>query len=173
MTDIPNTNGTSMNDAPSGKPMPQFSTRVLAQYIRDLSFENTFAQNDFASDSAPELSVKIELNSRKRSAPNQYEVITKIVVTSKSKDEGKPLFLLELEYAGIFAVENVPEDQLSSFLHIECPRITFPFVRRLAMDITRDGGFPPLNLDNVNFYDMYQAEMKRQREARGETSPQA
>ncbi len=173
MTDTPNTNGTPRTEASSIRPQPQFSTRVLAQYIRDLSFENSFAQNDFASDSAPELSVQITLTNRKRSAENQYEVVTKLIVTSKTKDKGKPLFLLELEYAGIFEVQNVPKDQLSSFLHIECPRITFPFVRRLALDIIRDGGFAPLTLDNINFYDLYAAEMKRRGEMQVETPPLA
>jgi preprotein translocase subunit SecB len=173
MTDTPNTNGPLMNEASSSKPMRQLSTRVLAQYIRDLSFENTFAQNDFSADSAPALSIQVNLETRKRNVANQYEVITKLVATSKSKDAGKTLFLLELEYAGIFDVEKVPEDQLSPFLLIECPRITFPFVRRLALDITRDGGFPPLNLDNIDFFELYQSESKRRSEARGETPPHA
>lgn len=173
MTDTPKQNGTLENGSSSIKQMRQFSTRVLAQYIRDLSFENSFAQNDFASDSAPDLSVKVTLSTRKRSAANQHEVITKLVASSKSKDQGKPLFILELEYAAIFDTKNVPEDQLSQFLLIECPRLTFPFVRRIAMDTTRDGGFPPLNLDDINFYDMFEAERKRRSETRGATPPQA
>ena len=78
---------------------------------------------------------------------NQYEVITKFKVISKNKVNGDTLFLLELDYGGIFQVEGVPEEQLHPFLLIECPRMLFPFVRRIISDVTRDGGFPPLNVD--------------------------
>lgn len=161
MIDTNHQNGTPTTDNSFGRTQAQLSNRILAQYIRNLSFENQFAENDFSSDSAPEISIKISLDSRKRNPADQYEVRTKLVASSKSKGEGKPLFHLNLEYAAVFEVKNVPEDQLSPFLYIECPRITYPFVRRIAMEITQDGGFPPLNLDNIDFYEMYQSEVRR------------
>jgi preprotein translocase subunit SecB len=161
MTDTTNQNGKASNNGSFTNPAPQLSNRILAQYVRNLSFENQFAENDFESDSVPEISIKISLDSRKRNPANQYEVTTKLVASSKSKGEGKPLFHLSLEYAAVFEVKNVPEGQLSPFLYIECPRITYPFVRRIAMEITQDGGFPPLNLDNIDFYEMYKSEMQR------------
>ena len=69
--------------------------------------------------------------------------------------------MLELDYGGIFKIENIPDDQLHPFLMIECPRMLFPFVRRVIHDITRDGGYPPLNLDTIDFMAMYRAEVNR------------
>ena len=69
--------------------------------------------------------------------------------------------MLELEYAGIFEVKGVPEDQMHPYLLIECPRITFPFVRRIVSDVTRDGGFPPLNLETIDFMELYRGEIAR------------
>ncbi|MDE3081312.1 MAG: protein-export chaperone SecB, partial [Paracoccaceae bacterium] len=85
-------------------------------------------------------------------------------VESKNQTNGDILFLLELEYGGIFYIENVPEEQLHPFLLIECPRLLFPFVRRIVSDVTTDGGFPQLNLDMVDFLSLYQQEMARQQQ---------
>jgi preprotein translocase subunit SecB len=82
-------------------------------------------------------------------------------VTSKNKANGETLFLLELEYAGIFHVEGVSDDQLHPFLLIECPRLLFPFVRRIISDVTRDGGFPALNVDTVDYLALYRQELAR------------
>lgn len=71
------------------------------------------------------------------------------------------MFLLELEYGGIFQIENLPEDQLHPYLMIECPRMVFPFLRRVVSDVTRDGGFPPLNLETIDFVALYKAEIQR------------
>ena len=71
------------------------------------------------------------------------------------------MFLLELEYGGIFHIENLPEDQLHPYLMIECPRMIFPFLRRIVSDITRDGGFPPVNLEPIDFMALYRSEIQR------------
>ena len=71
------------------------------------------------------------------------------------------MFLLELEYAGIFHIENIPEDQLHPYLMIECPRMIFPFLRRIVSDVTRDGGFPSLNLETIDFLALYRDEIQR------------
>ena len=144
---------------------PEVKSRVLAQYIRDMSFENILAQKGVQGDAQPEIQVQVNLDARKRTAENQFEIITKLNITSKTKEKGEPLFVLELEYAGVFHVEGVPEEQMHPYLLIECPRITFPFRRRIVSDVTRHGGFPPLNLETIDFLALYRSELARRAEA--------
>jgi len=150
------------NGAAPAAPAPQLRMQVLAQYIRDMSFENIVAQKGLsAGEVQPDIQVAVSLDARKRQAEHQYDVVCKFKVTSKNKVNGDTLFLMELEYGGTFHVEGVPEDQLHPFLLIECPRLLFPFVRRIISDVTRDGGFPPLNVDNVDFLALYRQELAR------------
>jgi preprotein translocase subunit SecB len=136
--------------------------RVLGQYIRDMSFENIMAQQGAPTDVQPDVQVQVNLDAKKRPTDNQYEATITLKVESKNKgDDKKTLFLLEIDYVGIFHIENVPEDQLHPFLMIECPRMIFPFLRRIVSDVTRDGGFPPLNLENIDFLSMYRNEIAR------------
>ncbi|WP_120500006.1 protein-export chaperone SecB [Roseovarius sp. EL26] len=139
----------------------QVKLNVLTQFVRDLSFENILAQRGIGGDVQPDVQVAVNLDAKKRSAENQYEVTTKITVNSKNKSSEEPLFLLEMEYVGVFHIEGVPEDQLHPFLLIECPRMTFPFLRRIVSDVTRDGGFPPLNLETIDFMKLYRNEIAR------------
>jgi preprotein translocase subunit SecB len=144
----------------------QIRMQVLAQYIRDMSFENAVAQKGVpAGEVQPDNVVQVSLDARKRAADHQFEVITKFKVTSKNKATGDVLFLLELDYGGIFHIEGVADEQLHPFLLIECPRLLFPFVRRIISDVTRDGGFPPLNIDTVDFLALYRQELQRRAEA--------
>jgi preprotein translocase subunit SecB len=156
-----------MTDATgTAAPEAQLRMQVLAQYIRDMSFENAVAQKGLqAGEVQPDVQVQVSLDARKRPVEHQYEVITKFRVTSKNKATQDTLFLLELEYAGIFHVEGVADDQLHPFLLIECPRLLFPFVRRIISDVTRDGGYPALNVDTVDFLQLYRQEMLRRAEA--------
>ncbi|WP_136644847.1 protein-export chaperone SecB [Tabrizicola sp. YIM 78059] len=141
---------------------PQVRMQVLAQYVRDLSFENVVMQKGLSgAEVQPDVQVAVSLDARKRPVANQYEVITKFKVTSKNKVNNEPLFLLELEYGGTFHIEGVAEEQLHPFLLIECPRLLFPFVRRIISDVTRDGGFPALNVDTVDFLALYRQELAR------------
>ncbi len=149
----------------------QVTMQVLAQYIRDMSFENIVAQKGVGGEVTPDIQVQVNLDAKKRSVEHQYEVMTKFNITSKSKESGDPLFILELEYGGIFHIENVPEEQLHPFLLIECPRMLFPYVRRIVGDITRDGGFPPLNLENIDFLALYRQELARRAEAEKAEKP--
>jgi preprotein translocase subunit SecB len=151
---------------------PQIKMSVLAQFVRDMSFENMVAQKGLTGGEVqPDIQVAVSLDARKRTAEHQYEVITKFRVTSKNKSNDDTLFLLELDYGGIFHVEGVSEDQLHPFLLIECPRLLFPFVRRIISDVTRDGGFPPLNIDTVDFLALYRQELARR--AQAQTQAQA
>ena len=140
---------------------PQLQMRVLGQFIRDMSFENIMAQKGTSTDVQPDVQVQVNLDAKKRTQDNQYETAIKLNVTSKSKDGSETLFVLEIDYVGVFHIENVPEEQMHPFLLIECPRMIFPFLRRVVSDITRDGGFPPLNLENIDFLAMYRAEIAR------------
>ncbi|WP_293575058.1 protein-export chaperone SecB [Phaeobacter sp.] len=153
------------NSANEGVQQPQVQMNVLGQYIRDMSFENVMAQKGVGADVQPDVSVQVALDAKKRPTENQYEVITKLNIESKSKDGAVVLFVLELEYVGIFNISGIAEDQLHPFLLIECPRMLFPFLRRIVSDVTRDGGFPPLNLDNIDFVAIYRNELARRQQA--------
>ncbi|MEM6481898.1 MAG: protein-export chaperone SecB [Pseudomonadota bacterium] len=139
--------------------------KVVTQFIRDMSFENVLAQRGTGGDVAPDVKVAVNLDAKKRSTEHQYEVLTKLTITSSDKGSDAKLFLLELEYVGVFHIENVPNDQMHPFLLIECPRMVFPFVRRIVSDVTRDGGFPPLNLETIDFVQLYRNELLRRQEA--------
>lgn len=135
--------------------------RVLGQFIRDMSFENIMAQKGGPADVQPDVQVQVNLDAKKRSVEHQYETAIKLNVSSKAKNGDTVLFVLEVDYVGIFHIENVPDEQMHPFLLIECPRMIFPFLRRIVSDITRDGGFPPLNLENIDFVSLYRNEIAR------------
>lgn len=142
--------------------------KIVNQYIRDLSFENIAAQKNLGGDLKPEVNVQVNLDAAKKSE-NGYEVALKLNVSAKSGEQA--VFLLEIDYAGLFHIENIPEDQIHPFLMIECPRMMFPFVRRIARDVTADGGFPPLNIDNIDFMQLYRAELTRRQQAAAAETP--
>jgi len=163
---LPQGNGGAPAGAVPPQPQAQLRVQVLAQFIRDLSFENAVAQRGMQGGEVnPEITVQVSLDGRKRPVENQYEIITKYKVTSTNTADKAALFLCELDYGGIFHIEGVPEDQMHPFLMIECPRILFPFVRRIISDVTRDGGFPPFNMDLVDFVALYRQEMARRAQA--------
>jgi preprotein translocase subunit SecB len=153
-------------DTTAATPPQQMRMQVLSQYIRDMSFENAAIQKGVSgTDIQPEVQLAVSLDARKRSVANQYEVISKYKLSSRNKANGETLFLLELEYGGNFLIEGVADDQLHPFLLIECPRILFPFVRRLIADITREGGFAPVVIDSVDFLALYRQEIARRAQA--------
>ncbi|MQY41851.1 protein-export chaperone SecB [Epibacterium sp. SM1969] len=162
------------NGAADAPQQPQVQMKILGQFIRDMSFENVMAQKGVTGGEVqPDVNVQVALDAKKRSVDNQFEVITKLTVESKNKNGEGVLFVLELEYVGIFHIEGIPEDQLHPFLLIECPRMLFPFLRRIVSDVTRDGGFPPLNLDNIDFVAIYRNELARRQAAGEAQAPQA
>lgn len=156
MTD--ETNGAT---APSAVPQPRM--QILSQFIRDLSFENIAVQKGQLPEGKPEIKVQINLDAQPRGV-DQFDVGLKVKVDSTVG--AVPLFILELDYAGRFAIQNVPQEQLHALLMIECPRLIFPFLRRVVSDVTRDGGYPPLNLEIIDFLQLYRSEVaRRQAEA--------
>jgi len=164
MTDTPDAPAIPPAGAPASAPA-KLVQRVISQYVRDMSFENVLVQKGLTGDLSPEIAVKVNLDARKRGTDNQYEVITKLNITSKTKTGGEVLFAMDLEYAGVFLIEGLPDEQLHPYLLIECPRITFPFVRRIVSDVTRDGGFPPLNLEMIDFLSLYRQDLARRMQA--------
>jgi preprotein translocase subunit SecB len=142
--------------------LEQPQLRVLNQFIKDLSFENIASQKGLSAESTkPDININVNLEAKKRAADDQYDVVIKINILSKAKETGDIFFNLEMDYAGIFEIKKIPDEQLHPFLLIECPRIMFPYLRRIIADITRDGGYPSLNLDQIDFLAMYQSEIEK------------
>ncbi len=158
-------NGSAAPADGQAQQQPQVQMNILGQFVRDLSFENVMAQKGATGEVNPDISVQVNLDAKKRPTEHQYEVMIKLNIESKAKESGDQLFLLEIEYVGIFNIQGVPEDQMHPFLLIECPRMIFPFLRRIVSDVTRDGGYPPLNLDNIDFVQIYRAELARRQAA--------
>jgi preprotein translocase subunit SecB len=138
--------------------------RVLGQFIRDMSFENIMAQKGAPADATPDVKVQVNLDAKKRTSENQYECGIKLKINSNVKDSDATLFVLEIDYVGIFVIESIAQEQLHPFLLIECPRMIFPFLRRVVSDVTRDGGFPPLNLENIDFLSLYRNQLAQQKQ---------
>ncbi len=137
---------------------------ILSQYIRDMSFENIAVQKGIKMEGQPDISVQVGLDAKKREPEGQFEIAVKLNVNAKTKGSEDMIFALELDYAGLFQIANVPEAQLHAFLLIECPRLLFPFLRRIVSDVTRDGGFPPLNLENIDWVMLYRNEIVRRQQ---------
>lgn len=136
--------------------LPQF--RILAQYIKDFSFENPNAPESMRpSEVQPTTDVGIDVQARRREG-EEFEATIRLNITSRREDTVS--FILELEYNGVFLIKNVPEESLQPLLLIECPRMLFPFLRRVVADITRDGGYPPLMLDPIDFAQLYRAQLE-------------
>lgn len=162
-----------MAENENGAASPQLpQMKILGQFIKDMSFENILSRKPVSGQVQPDIQVQVALDGRKGGADNQYEVISKYNITSKNKGSDDVLFVLELEYGGLFQIENIADEQLHPFLMIECPRMVFPFVRRIVSDVTRDGGFPPLNLDNIDFVQLYRQQLaQRQQEQAEQAAP--
>ncbi len=133
---------------------------VLAQYTKDLSFENPNAPASLAPQ-PQQPSINIQINvSANNIAENEFEVT--LLVEGKAENGGKVMFSFDLAYAGVFRILNVPKENLHPLVMIECPRLLFPFAREIIATSVRDGGFPPLMLDPVDFVGLYRQNMERQ-----------
>jgi len=138
--------------------LPQ--AKMLAHFTRDLSFENVGVMEGNTARGNPEITVNVALDAGTVSE-NRYQINMKI--NAKAVNEGKTRFLVELDYAGIFQFENVKQEHVHPFLFIECPRLLLPFARRVVADVTRDGGYPPLMIDNVDFATLYRNRVEQAR----------
>ncbi len=134
---------------------------VLGQYVKDLSFENPNAPSSFQAKEPPKIDVAVDLKAN-RMAEEVFEIDLKF--SAKAAQDDKTSFVAEVVYTGLFGIKNVPDEQLEAVCLIECPRMIFPFARRVLADITRDGGFPPLMLDPIDFVGLYQQRLSERAE---------
>ncbi len=149
---------------PAQEPM----LRILAQYTKDASFENPNAPDSLRADQgAPEINIGIEIG-RQMLEDNVVEVV--LMLTANAQREGKPVFLCELEYAGLFGFGNIAEDHLLPMIMIECPRLLFPFARQIMAEMTQNGGYPPILLEPPDFAGMFRDEMMRRAAEQGENA---
>ncbi|MFQ3666227.1 MAG: protein-export chaperone SecB [Sphingomonadaceae bacterium] len=139
---------------------------ILAQYVKDLSFENPNAPGSLQGGGQPRLEVSVNVNAR-AGEQDMYEVELKIMASAKG-DQDRALFAVELLYAGLFRLAGAPREAIEPFLLVEAPRILFPFARRVIADCVRDGGFPPLMLDPIDFGGLYLQQLDARRSGAGE-----
>ncbi len=130
--------------------------RVLAQFIRDLSFENPHAPDSLnMGTGSPQMDVGVEMNGRAR-PDGLYEVDLKLTATAQR--EGSAVFHCELLYGGLFQITAVPETEMELVLMTECPRFLFPFARHIVSELSSQGGFPPFMLDPIDFMGIYMSQ---------------
>jgi len=145
---------------------------LIAQYVKDLSFENPNAPNVYQQQAQPQIDVQFHIGVAPV-ADDVHEVSMKIDIRAQG-DAGATIFAVELVYAGLFGARNIEPDQLSPFLYAEAPRLLFPFARRIVAEVVRDGNFMPLLLDPIDFGAMYaQQALAATQLAEGETAGQA
>ena len=145
-----------MSDTPAGTAAERPTNLTFAinmQYVKDLSFENPRAPQVFANNqNAPQVQVNVDVGAR-QVGENVYEIT--LVLNAEAKAGEDTVFVVELTYAGLFTVPPLPQEQLRPLLLIECPRLLFPFARAIVADATRDGGFPPLMINPIDFAALY------------------
>ena len=162
MTDAPDT----QPEAQPNIPVPQI--RVMGQYVKDLSFENPGAPDSMrAGNAQPDINVGVDVKARPLD-DETFEVV--LVLNAHAKRGEETMFITELTYAGLFQLRGLDQTARDPFLLIECPRLIFPFARRVLSDATRDGGFPPLMLEPIDFAGLYRQQLaKAASDAGGET----
>jgi preprotein translocase subunit SecB len=156
MSDTPNAN--AQTEAFAADPTDaQFQFEINGQYIKDFSFESPNAPECFVNPTQPKMDVQVDVQARGL-GNDAYEVA--IRVQSRATRELQAVFVVDLTYAGIFSLRNIPQNQIQPMLLVECPRLLFPFVRNIIADVTRDGGFPPLLLQPIDFVGLYRRQIQ-------------
>jgi len=140
--------------------------QVVGQYVKDLSFENPGMPGNFANG-RPQIDLNVDLQAKQMDAQH-FEVELKLRVSATGDD--KPIFLLELIYAGVFLLQNMPEEMRQPVLLIEAPHILFPFARRIVADVVRDGGMPPLLVEPIDFAALYRSRVEGMQQMRAGTT---
>ncbi|MDG1438781.1 MAG: protein-export chaperone SecB [Emcibacteraceae bacterium] len=161
---------TEQNEANEAPAEGEVQISILGQYIKDLSFENpTPAQTiQKLATEKPTMNINVNLNAQ-QIGEDIFEVDLKVTATAKSNEE--TAFVAELLYSGLFGIKGLPEDQLQPFLMVEAPRQIFPFARRILSDVTRDGGFPPLMLEPIDFANLYHQQLVQAAAQEGAAAP--
>jgi preprotein translocase subunit SecB len=154
MTDVPPTEAPETNGEAGGPP----SIRVVRQFVRDVSFENPKAPESFMGEGQPQIEMGVELNARGRE-DGLFDVELKLTASAKRGND--TAFHVEVVNAGLFQIINAPQEAVEPLLLIECPRFLFPFSRRLISDLVTEGGFPPLQLDPIDFAAVYAARQQQ------------
>jgi preprotein translocase subunit SecB len=150
------------------QPLPQLN--VLGQYIKDFSFENPNAPQSLQpSQTPPAINIQINVGANPM-AENDFEVTLKL--EGKAENAGSVMFAFDLTFAGMFRIQNVPQEHMHPLVMIECPRLLFPFAREIVATAVRNGGFAPLLLDPVDFVALYQ-QRAAQMQAQEQTPPTA
>lgn len=148
---------------------PQLGIRT--QYVKDLSFENPSAPNrPPEAERSPDITVNVQVEVRRLDETN-FEV--NLQITANARHQDKPVFLVELTYAGVFTLIGIPQEAMEPALLVECPRLLFPFARRIVADVTRDGGFPPLLLSPIDFLALYRGRQAQAAQAAGAQGAEA
>ena len=151
MADTPAPNGNGGASAQPGDQSPAIN--ALAQYAKDLSFENPNAPRSLQpQESGPQINIQVNVNA-KQLAEADFEV--ELTLEGDAKINGDVLFAFDLKYAGVFRMRNIPQDQVHPAVMIECPRLLFPFARQIVAEAVRNGGFPPLYIDPIDFVGLY------------------
>ncbi|MEO1280394.1 MAG: protein-export chaperone SecB [Pseudomonadota bacterium] len=168
MAETTNGNGTTpAQEAGAGEAQQQVQAQVVAQYIKDLSFENPNIEKLLnGPGDNPNMKMEVNVNA-KRVGDDLFE--SAIDFKGHATNKEGTIYVLELVYAGLFRIKNIPDEAMEPFLLINCPALVFPFLRRLVADLSREGGFPPLLLDPIDFAGLY---MRRKQQA-GEGQPEA
>ena len=134
---------------------------ILAQYIKDLSFENPGAPRSLQSrDKAPAININVNVNANPLSETD-FDVV--LSLNAEAKDDDKVVFATELVYGGVFRITGFPQEHMLPLLFIECPRLLFHFARQIIADATRNGGFPPLMIDPIDFAQMFSQRMAEEK----------
>jgi preprotein translocase subunit SecB len=154
--------GSGVDDGNGAGAPPVPRLQVVGQYIKDLSFENPGMPSN--PGGRPQIELSVDLQARQMEA-EAFEVELKLRVSAAS--DGRALFLLELVYAGIFQLLNVPEEMRQPILLIEAPHVLFPFARRIVADVVRDGGMPPLLVEPIDFAALYRARAGEMQQPQG------
>jgi preprotein translocase subunit SecB len=147
---VSTTNGGSA-EAPAANAGPQLL--VLAQYIKDLSFENPNAPGSLAQSAQPQINISVNVTAKPLT---QTDAEVELRLEGKAEASGTVMFNIELVFAGVFRIQNVPAENVNPLMMIECPRLLFPFAREIVANSVRNGGFPPLLLDPIDFVALYQ-----------------
>ncbi|WP_420407721.1 protein-export chaperone SecB [Hoeflea sp.] len=134
---------------------------VMAQYVKDLSFENPGAPKSLGPrEKSPAININVNVNANPLSE-TEFDVV--LTLNAEAKNDETVVFNVELVYGGVFRVANFPQEHMLPLLFIECPRILFPFARQIVADATRNGGFPPLLIDPIDFAQMFQQRMAQEK----------
>ena len=156
----------------TGAPQPADPTQprmnVVSQYVKDFSFENPAAPKAMTTPLQQQPKIEVRINVQvNRLAETELEVLLKLEATAKDANDQSTLFAVELLYGGQFRIANIPANQIGAVAMVQCPQLLFPFARQIIADATRNGGYPPLLLEPIDFVALYRERLRREAEGAG------